>query len=151
MLSLIQINKAVNDLLKEKTNAVTYSNEVLEGFKTPCFFTSCRIADMETVSQNSFLVKAVVSIIFVPDTLQMKRVRSESINNKMASLLMGLFMPNIKVEDRTLTVSRVNTDFVGENSDLLRFNFTTEYYDSFDISDEETTALIEEIFLQGNI
>lgn len=151
MLSLTQINKAVNDLLKKKTNAETYSNEVLEGFKTPCFFTSCRIADMETVSQNNFLVKAVVSIIFIPDTQQMKRVRSESYNNKMASLLIGLFLPNIKVEDRTLTVSRISTDFVGENSDLLRFNFTTEYYDSFDISDEETKLLIEEIFLQGEI
>lgn len=151
MISLSDIEKAVTTLLKEKTKLPTYSNEVLEGFKAPCFFTSCRYVNIETQKANSFFVTASVSIMFLPTKEQFKRVRDESLNLKVASLLAESFLPNIKVKDRTLIVNKLTTDFVGENGDILALSFNLEYYDAIEPKNEDSENLIEEIFIDEKI
>lgn len=151
MITLCQIEKAVTSLLKEKFKIPTYSNEVLEGFKTPCFFTLCKFTSIETMRENSFFVTASVTIMFLPSSEQMKRVRSESLNLKMASALCEVVLPNIKVEDRVLTVKKLSTDFSGENGDILLFGIDLEYYDAIKPEENDSENLIEEIFINEKI
>lgn len=151
MITLCQIEKAVTSTLRDRFKIPTYSNEVLEGFKTPCFFTACKFSSIETEKENSFHVLASVTIMFLPSSEQMKRVRNESLNLKMASALCEVFLPNIKVEDRVLTIKRLTTDFSGENGDILLLNLETEYYDAISPGENNSENLIKEIFIDGKI
>lgn len=69
----------------------------------------------------------------------------------MASALCEVILPNIKVEDRVLTVKKLSTDFSGENGDILLFGIDLEYYDAIKPEEDNSENLIEEIFINEKI
>lgn len=151
MIKLIEFEKAVNDKLKEHTGIKTYGNEVIEKIISPCFFTAARIANMQQEKPGSFLVTMQMSIIFYPEAKQIARVRNESINSKMASFLAELFSGSLKVRDRELIINKSSSDFTGENNDLLRFDFSVEFYDGYENDQDEGKNFIREIFIENTL
>lgn len=129
MVQMTEIQNAVAAILKEKTSCKVYKNEVIEGFKAPCFFVAIRISEFEPANKYTVSVKVECAIEYFPYLPNGKRVRSEIQIEKLMSEMPLWFSPNIHVGDRFLVTDSGNFRLVGENADILQYVFSISYFD----------------------
>lgn len=130
MLTPIEIENAVSQILRKKTSFKVYEQDVKKSFAAPCFFVSCELKNFKASNKNTFSVTADISIFFFSPRSGNERTRNEELALKVMGMLPTWFTPNFKVGDRYLTTGFVNTDFVGDDADILCCTFSSTYFDS---------------------
>lgn len=128
MLKQIDILKAVIALLKTKYPAETtkyYTDEIVEGFKQPCFFVKLiKSRNNETKNINSNALSIILT--YFADTSSNKQLSfldcEDDIND--------LFGTSFSVVDRHLQINSIAAARIGENQDILQVTITTNYFDS---------------------
>lgn len=149
MIKTEDIQQSVADILFEKTGYRVYTNEVLEGFKAPCFFVEVKIGQIQPANRKTFRAVAEIGILYFSQIDSNQRVRSEILLQEMMSKIALWFMPYIRVGDRALTLSFADTSFTGEDGDILSLSFSSAYFDSFE--DETGNEPIETVNIAETI
>lgn len=128
MLKQMDILKAVIALLKTKYPATTtkyYTDEIVEGFKQPCFFVKLiKSRNTETKNVNSNALSIILTYF-----------ADESTNKQLSYLayeddINDLFGKGIPVDGRYLHIQTIAAARIGENQDILQVTITTNYLDS---------------------
>jgi len=128
MLKQMDILAAVIALLKTKYPATTtkyYTDEIVEGFKQPCFFVKLiKSRNTETKNVNSNALSIILTYF-----------ADESTNKQLAFLdceddINDLFGTSFSVEDRHLQINSISAERIGENQDILQVTISTNYFDS---------------------
>lgn len=142
MLTLIDINKAINRTLKDNIPDVKiYDKESVEGFKKPTFFTAVipLSTEHETVNFTSNKVMVVINYFNGKDK------QKEADNLKMHSKLLEIFGLSIKVLDRSITLRNIRSETI---EGILQFKFDLHYMDS--MARETTEDIMEDLDMRVN-
>lgn len=142
MLTLIDINKAINRVLKENIPSVKiYDKESVEGFKKPTFFTTVipLSTEHDTVNYTSNKVMVVINYFNGKDK------QKEVDNLKMHSKLLEVFGISIKVLDRSITLRNIRSETI---EGVLQFKFDLHYMDS--MARETTEDIMEDLDVRVN-
>lgn len=124
MLRQTAILTAIAGLIKSKYSHKIYTDEIVEGFKQPCFFIKLvRRTDSQTVNFNSNNLSIIITFFASPST-----------NKEIACLDMTddlnlLFGNGFKADDRFLHVKNFTSERIGENQDILQVTITIDYFD----------------------
>ena len=118
------IIKAVADLLKANFDCKVYADEVLEGFKKPCFFIKFITT---TRRQTKYTVKRTVSVIltYFPKDTQRNEIHYLDVFEQIH----GLFVGGFQVADRYLQVGRISDSRTGDDEDILQVTLSISYLD----------------------
>lgn len=128
MLKKADIFKSIVTLLKNKYKGITiYSNEVVEGFKQPCFFIKF-LSNNSTETRNLNSNRLTIIITYFP---------SNEGNKQLAFLtcedtLKELFKIGFYVGERYLHVTSVDNEMIGEEQDILQVMINVNYLDTND-------------------
>lgn len=118
------IIKTVAELLKAKFHCTVYSDEVLEGFKKPCFFIKFITT---TRCQTKYTFKRTVSAFLTYFPKDNKRNEIHYLD--VFEAIHGLFVGGFRVADRYLQVSRISDSRVGDDEDILQVTLSISYLD----------------------
>lgn len=135
---------AVAGLIKSKYNYKIYTDEIVEGFKQPCFFIKLvRRTDPQTVNFNSNALAVIITFFASP-----------SANKEIAYLDMTddlnlLFGNGFKADDRHLKVKNITADRIGENQDILQVTINIDYFD--ELVRIEPEWMMEELILNQKL
>lgn len=138
MINNSDIEYAVTQVLKEETQYECYSNEVTEGFQIPCFFLKAKTQSTEAAGISTVKKTVRVIINYFGPFGEDKVIRDEEERQDMTALLYSLFRQQLKVIDRVFLITDQADELGGDNQDILIFTFNIEFFDDFDIEDEET-------------
>ncbi len=118
------IIKAVAELLKAKFGCKVYADEVLEGFKKPCFFIKFVTT---TRRQTKYTFKRTISAIltYFPKDEQRNEIHYLDIFEQIH----GLFVEGFRVADRYLHVGRISDSRAGDDADILQVTLSISYLD----------------------
>lgn len=118
------IIEAVAELLKARFRCKVYADEVLEGFKKPCFFIKFITT---TRRQTKYTFKRTISafLTYFPKDKQ----RNEIHYLDVFEAIHGLFVEGFRVVDRYLQVSRISDSRVGDDADILQVTLSISYLD----------------------
>lgn len=124
MLRQTAIIKAVATLLKSKYNYPIYTNEIVEGFKQPCFFIKLmKRIDIETLNVNSDSLSIIITFFASPSA------NKEIAYLDMADDLNLMFDVGFDVEERYLKTKNFTADRIGEKQDILQVIISVDYLD----------------------
>lgn len=142
MTKLIDIYKAVNELLSEKYPEIKiYGKEVKEEFDRPAFFVSFKPVIIENQSVNFRYKKYDIEIVYFQKNID------EIDNMEKVDELTALFGKVIKVNDSYIHVLDFDHEYIGEDDDILQITFNIDFIDW--IQKQEEHEFIEEIVMQG--
>lgn len=142
MITQNSIHNAVATTIKNATGLVTYSNEVTEGFESPCFF--CKVSfERQPANLHTDRVHAEVALNYLPRPVQ-NTVRDEEEGNRMLSTLAEIFRGQLSVEERKLFIQNNAGDFAGTNYDIGVFSFTMDFFDEA-VREKVTAPVIEHV------
>ena len=118
------IIKAVADLLKVKFGCKVYADEVLEGFKKPCFFVKFITA---TRRQTKYTFKRTVSafLTYFPKDKQRNEIHYLDVFEEIHAL----FVEGFRAGDRYLQVGRISDSRIGDDADILQVTLSISYLD----------------------
>ena len=125
MLRQTAILAAVTALLKSKYGSYpVYTNEIIEGFKQPCFFVKLiRRTDTETVNINGNSLSIIITYFADP------AANKEIAYLNMTDDLSQLFNVGFKAGDRYLHTKAFTADRIGEKQDILQITIQIDYLD----------------------
>lgn len=135
---------AIAGLIKSKFSHKIYTDEIVEGFKQPCFFIKLvRRTDPQTVNFNSNNLSIIITFF-----------SSSGANKEIAYLDMTddlnlLFGSGFKAGDRHLKVKNFTTERIGENQDILQVTVTVDYFDGLIRTEPEW--MMEELVLNKKL
>jgi hypothetical protein len=136
MLTRVQINKAINDLIKAKfTGIPIQSRDVEEGFDRPSFFVSIETNRTETF-QSNMLRDMTCRILYFPSDQHIFKEEAYNVTDQLESLF-GL---NFAVVDRVITIDDAESFIVDK---VVHYDFNFSYYEDAQVEDE--SELIEEL------
>lgn len=137
MLTLIDINKVINRILKTHISTVKiYDKESVEGFRKPTFFTAVMPLSTEHDTVNFTTNKVMVVINYFNG----KGKHAEVDNLKMHSKLLEVFGISLKVLDRSITLRNIRSETI---EGVLQFKFDLHYKDS--MAREATEEIMEDL------
>jgi len=120
------IIKAVTGLLKTKySDHKIYTDEIVEGFKQPCFFVKLiKRTNSNTLNFNDNTLSIIITYFASPD------VNKEIAYLDMTDDLNLLFDTGFQAGDRYLHVKNFATDRIGEKQDILQVTINIDYLDN---------------------
>lgn len=137
MIDMLDIKKAINDLLKD-TGIKTIDNGVKEGFKRPSFF-----VQILPIGGTDLLKSAALENSYMIEINYFSKEQTQLDNLKMAETLKEKVFPYIQIKDRKITPRNVrNEDIEG----VLSFRFNLSWLDSIEkkeISEPATNIVID--------
>ncbi|GMB01072.1 hypothetical protein PIPA1_38710 [Pelosinus sp. IPA-1] len=137
MLRRTEIIKAVADILKNKFSYRIYSDEIIEGFKQPCFFFKLiKRTDIQTTNFNDNQLSIIITYFSSPE----KNKEIEYMN--MIDDLSQLFNIGFRAGKRYLHIKSFSDDRIGEKQDILQITIAIEYLDSTDKKTDEEMGYI---------
>jgi hypothetical protein len=137
MLRRTEIITAVTAILKNKFSYKIYSDEVIEGFKPPCFFFKLiKRTDSQTTNFNDNQLSIIITYFSSPE----KNKEIEYMN--MIDDLNQLFDIGFRAGKRYL--------HIGEKQDILQITISIEYFDNTDKKTDEEMGYIPATALQTN-
>lgn len=141
MIEIIDIYASVNNLLKQKYKDIKrYCNDVKGGFEKPSFFVSIITRANKNESINfKFKQYSIVITYF-------QKNKDEIDNLKKISEIEELFGNCIEVKDRYVRVTDLESDFAGEENNILQVTIDIEFYD--EILRKETCKLADSIVMK---
>ncbi|WAW14748.1 phage tail terminator family protein [Peptostreptococcus equinus] len=121
MITVLDIKKAVNKALIEKTGIVVASKDVDEDIKRPIFFTELitigSSAEKKYVQKNSIRVRIQYYPKLENSVVDMYRIESE---------LKSIFRLSLIVENRVLNIDEIESD-IDEEKGFLYFTFKSVF------------------------
>ncbi|WP_110955752.1 phage tail terminator family protein [Anaerosinus massiliensis] len=125
MLKQKEILKAAISLLKTKYTCKIYTDEVVEGFKQPCFFIKLiKQRNTETKSITSDSVSLIIN--YFADAAANKQLAFIDCEDDIDQL----FSIGFQVGKRYLHVKSIHAERIGEKQDILQVNISIDYLDS---------------------
>lgn len=118
------IIKAVAELLKARFHCKVYADEVLEGFKKPCFFIKFITT---TRRQTKYTFKRTISAILTYFPKDDKRNEIHYLD--VFEAIHGLFVEGFRAADRYLQVGRISDSRIGDDADILQVTLSISYLD----------------------
>lgn len=150
MLTYNDILTTFTKTLKDKFNIDVFASTIKQGFNEECFYVSLIISPSERVGKELMQTNLTVSIKYFGN--------GDIINlYEMIDKLNKLFSKEIKIKNRTLTISRnepnIVTDEIGEFLDfLIPLSFiSTIQKTSEEIEKEEEIEFINEVKINGEV
>lgn len=119
MISVLSINKAVNEILKEIENVKVYSTTVRDQYDRPAFFVQITPVKVEDIKRISSTTISVIIHYF-------SKEKTHTENLRMFDILRKKFNTTLKVGDRNLTIYDV--DFI-EQQNVLQYRFVLNVCD----------------------
>ena len=114
---------AIAELIKSKCSKI-YTDEVVKGFKQPCFFVKLmRKTDPQTVNFNSNNLAVIITYFASPAE------NKEIAFLNMTDDLQTIFGNGFAAEDRYLKVKNFSAERIGENQDVLQVSINIDYLD----------------------
>lgn len=129
MVTILDIKKAVNNLISSNFKTEILSNKVKDNFKAPAFFTKVESLEYEyeTVFRNSEIYK--IEIHYFPSNLN-DDIELMKIQTKLRSI----FDRKLKVKNRYLNITNIKERI---HLGTLFFNFNIEFQQYKDYSDSD--------------
>lgn len=136
MLTRVQINKAINELIKgEFPNVPIQSRDVEEGFQRPSFFVSLETNRSEAFQFN-VLREMTCRILYFPSKKDLYKEEAYGVMDRLEKLF-GL---NFSVENRVITIEGAETDIIDK---VVHYDFDFSYYDSN--TQDDDSPLMQEL------
>lgn len=131
---------AIAGLIKSKYSHKIYTDEIVEGFKQPCFFVKLvKRTDPQTVNFNSNSLSIIITFFASSAT------NKEIAYMDMTDDLNLLFGNGFNADDRFLKVKNFTADRIGENQDILQVTINVDYFDGLIRTEPEW--MMEELIL----
>lgn len=140
MVTLIDLNKAINHILKTNfPGHKLYAGEVTEGFERPCFFTQVvpLRSEYETKNYKSDRLMVVINYFNENDT--------ELENIKMHDKLSNIFTMTLKVKGRCFLLQNIRSSIVDS---VLQFRFDLDFLSK--VGKQEEHEIMEELEIETN-
>ena len=118
------IIKAVADLLKAKFGYTVYADEVLEGFKKPCFFVKF-ITTTRRQTKYTFKRTVTAFLTYFPKDKNRNEIHYLDILEEIHRL----FVEGFRAADRYLQVGRISDSRIGDDADILQVTLNISYLD----------------------
>ena len=150
MLTYKDILTTITKTLKRKFGIDVFTSTINQGFNKECFYVSLISSPSERVGRNLTKTNLTISIKYFGDSDVIKLY-------EMIDSLNQLFTKQIKIKDRTITLSKnesnIVTDEVGEFLDfLIPISFIdTLYKTEKEVEQEETTELMQKININDEV
>lgn len=123
MIDLVDIKKAINDLLKD-TGIKTIDNSVKEGFKRPSFF-----VQILPISGTDLLKSDTLKNSYMVEINYFSKEKTQLDNLKMSDILKKKVFPYININERKLVPLNVRST---EVDGILSFRFNLNWLDSLE-------------------
>ncbi|KEI18206.1 phage tail terminator family protein [Clostridium haemolyticum] len=123
MIDLVDIKKAINDLLKD-TGIKTIDNSVKEGFKRPSFF-----VQILPISGTDLLKSDTLKNSYMVEINYFSKEKTQLDNIKMSDILKKKVFPYINIKERKLVPLNVRST---EIDGILSFRFNLNWLDSLE-------------------
>lgn len=140
MITVIDLKKAMIQLLKKKYSYPVYSNDVIEGYERPSFFVQLKPVNISDISVNRSYNKYQIYIIYF------QKVKDEVENLKKIDELKELIGMKVTVNQQLLQTSEFEFEWVGEREDILQVSFLVEYFETK--KKAETSKKAEHLYYQ---
>lgn len=134
------------DILESKFSYSIYAGEIVEGFKTPCFF--IKLIKRKD-SQTTNFTNNPLSIIITYFASSEKNKDIEYID--MIDDIELLFNTGFQVADRYLHINSIRDERIGEKQDILQITIEIEYLDSTNKKTNEEMGYIPATTLKTNM
>lgn len=148
MITLVDLKKSVIQLLKAKfPNIPVVAQSVKEGFDKPAFFV--QVLPVKTMLNNErlFTERALVVINFFAKNQTKEEQDAVSLENlKMNEGLKFALFPNLKVNDRSITINEIDAK---EPDGFLSVSFSVRYIEAFEIVDD--SELMQELNYENEV
>jgi hypothetical protein len=145
MLRRTEIITAVTAILKNKFSYKIYSDEIIEGFKPPCFFFKLiKRTDIQTINFNDNQLSIIITYFSSPE----KNKEIEYIN--MIDDINQIFDIGFRAGKRYLHIKSFSDDRIGEKKDILQMTIAIEYLDNTNKKTDEEMGYIPATTLQTN-
>lgn len=150
MLTYKDILTTITKILRRKFEIDVFTSTINQGFDKECFYVSLIGSPSERVGRNLTKTNLTISIKYFGDSDVIKLY-------EMIDSLNQLFTKQIKIKDRTITLSKnesnIVTDEVGEFLDfLIPISFIdTLYKTEEEIKREETMELMQKININDEV
>lgn len=119
-ITYLDILDALVTKLAAEFGVTIHSDEVLEGFKMPCFF----IKFVPSTTIETLNVAETQLTIFLT---YFTNNRNEVVYLEIAERMKNLIDTGFKVKDRFVHVEEINDDRIGEKGDILQFQIDLTY------------------------
>lgn len=116
MITEIDIKQAISSILKEKIGYKIYSNNVKEGYKTPCFFIQLLPVTTDLENTNTIKNNLMIEIVYFSNK------KSDLDNMTIYNEVKNFIFPVLAVKDRKLIVKNFNYLILEDNIMSIRFN-----------------------------
>lgn len=136
MINIIDIKKAVNNIIKKEFSIPLLSNRVKDNFKTPAFFTKVKPNLYEYETKIRHEESYSIEIHYFPN-----RIYDEEDLMKVLTKLRKVFDRKLKVRDRKLNIINIR-ESIHEGTLFFRFNLNFQQY-----KDIPETSTIDEIVI----
>lgn len=129
MVLYTDIIKSITKVLKDNFKEIKiYGDEVMEGYKTPCFFVGIYPISHETVTKNYIHTRLLISISYFSDTV-------DSVKNYMiVDKLRQAFGIVLTIGERHHTIQNVEIEKV--DSSIFEFSFSINYLELINFEKE---------------
>lgn len=124
MLSLVEIKKASNRLLKEATGLKIYGKEITEGYTTPSLFIEIVSKPFKRETRDFAKSGFTLKITYFQETPE------ELDQLRLIDTVKQAFGMTFKVGDRVLTVGEITHDYAGQKEDILQISVDFDYYEN---------------------
>lgn len=147
MLKQKDILKAVISLLKTKyADTKYYTDEIVEGFKQPCFFVKL-IKQRNTETKNTNSNSICIILTYFADVATNKQLAFLDCED----VINDLFGNGFKVTDRHLHIKSISAERIGEEQDILQITISIDYLDSTDYDPSAGYDLMQELHMNEKL
>ena len=142
MITLVDLKKAVNDILKSKFEPLipVIAQDVEKGFQRPSFTTEITEPKIETL-ESQIEISCTVTIYYFSDLKDTEK--SISVLDMQWQLPI-LFGNKLKVANRALDIIEPSSDY---GDGILVFEFDILFYQGIEDSQESTAEMMQELHI----
>ena len=135
-MTIKEVKVGLNALLASKYPDIKlYSKAVVEGYKTPCFFTQIQPITMDNRSRTTRYNYVSFDIEYIQ-----KELDEADILDKVQEIreLFGLY---VKIGDRAIDVLDFDFDYVGTDRNILEISLELEWFEEIKHENSEETMI----------
>ena len=142
MITMTQLKRALNNCLREKFSKIKiYGNEVIDGYKTPAFFTEILPGGFEHETKNY----GSNEIIFKITYFQTKVDEADQL--RVVDELQELFWLKFECLWRKLNITKFEYDYAGKEHNILQVSISINWYDN--TARKEDADITENIIIRN--
>ena len=142
MITMTQLKRALNNCLREKFSKIKiYGNEVIDGYKTPAFFTEILPGGFEHETKNYGSNEIIFKITYFQTNVD------EADQLRVVDELQELFWLKFECEGRKLNITKFEYDYAGKEHNILQVSISINWYDN--TARKEDADITENIIIRN--